>query len=188
MEGPKALPGDSGQTEEQAKERGTQIHLLLEHLPSIDPDKWADLTPILLESDDIALCNDLLDEAAKVIKSPALAHVFEDGTLAEVPFTAKMAGEVLRGTIDRLIVEPDRVLAIDFKSNTLVPDQPDLCPLGLLRQMAAYQIGLSQIYPQKKIETAIVWTKTAQLMTLPHDAVTKSLIGTPYLDDIAGSS
>jgi ATP-dependent helicase/nuclease subunit A len=188
MEGPKALPGDSGQTEEQAKERGTQIHLLLEHLPSIDPDKWADLTPILLESDDIALCNDLLDEAAKVIKSPALAHVFEDGTLAEVPFTAKMAGEVLRGTIDRLIVESDRVLAIDFKSNTLVPDHPDLCPLGLLRQMAAYQIGLSQIYPQKKIETAIVWTKTAQLMTLPHDVVTKSLIGTPYLDDIAGSS
>jgi ATP-dependent helicase/nuclease subunit A len=34
---------------------------------------------------------------------------------------------------------------------------------------------LAQIYPDREIETALLWTRTATLMVLPHDLVTDAL-------------
>ena len=81
----------------------------------------------------------------------------------------------MQGTIDRLIVGPSRILAIDFKSNAVVPDRPDMVPDGILRQMGAYAAMLAQIYPEHEIDTAIVWTRTAQLMALPPNIVRAAL-------------
>jgi len=81
----------------------------------------------------------------------------------------------LFGVIDRLLIWPDRVLAVDFKTNSAVPDSAQATPEGLLRQMGAYSLALGQIYPNRKIETAILWTKTARLMPLPHKIVTDAL-------------
>ena len=76
------------------------------------------------------------------------------------------------------MVSDDRVLAIDFKSNKLIPKRPEDTPDGLLRQMGAYGAALSQIYPDHRIETAIVWTETAEIMSLPHDIVRETLLAT----------
>ncbi|MEM1076622.1 MAG: hypothetical protein AAGI36_19355, partial [Pseudomonadota bacterium] len=75
-----------------------------------------------------------------------------------------------------------RILAIDFKTNRIVPQAVETCPEGLLRQMGAYALALAQIYPNRRIETAILWTKTRALMPLPHDIVMAALQNTPYLD------
>jgi ATP-dependent helicase/nuclease subunit A len=50
--------------------------------------------------------------------------------------------------------------------------------------MGAYSEALALIYPNRKIETAILWTKTASLMTLPQDIVMKAYQDTTYLDDL----
>ena len=71
---------------------------------------------------------------------------------------------------------PDRVIAVDFKSNATVPTQPAQCPEGVLRQMGAYAHALGQIYPDRQVETAIIWTRTATLMPLPHDLVSDALM------------
>jgi ATP-dependent helicase/nuclease subunit A len=118
---------------------------------------------------------ELLDEAAGVIASPAMAQVFAPDTLAEVPVTAPLGDDRLHGVIDRLIVTPDHVLAVDFKSNATVPATPEACPGGLLRQMGAYAAALAQIYPDRTIGTAIIWTRTATLMPLPHELVSAAL-------------
>ena len=89
----------------------------------------------------------------------------------------------MHGIIDRLIVNPGHVLAIDFKSNAIVPDKATDCPEGLLRQMGAYALALEQLYPDRQIETAILWTRTARLMLLPHDLVTDALGRSPCLDE-----
>ena len=73
------------------------------------------------------------------------------------------------GVIDRLIVTENRVLAVDFKTNSAVPATPADVPMGLLAQMGAYLIALQQIYPKHKVEIAILWTRTATLMPLDHD-------------------
>ena len=82
---------------------------------------------------------------------------------------------MILGTIDRLIVGATHVLAIDYKSNADVPASPDQTPDGLLRQMGAYAGALMQIYPDHQIETAILWTRTADLMRLPHAQVMRAL-------------
>lgn len=179
--GAKALPGDMGLDEEAAKLRGTRIHLLLEHLPALPRDAWQDAAERLIgETEDLP---DLLAEAAQVIDAPALAQIFAPDTLAEVPVSADLGDQRLHGVIDRLIVAPDRVLAVDFKTNATVPDNPAATPIGLLRQMGAYAHALAAIWPDRKIETAILWTRTATLMPLPHDLVSEAV---SLLDDTSG--
>jgi ATP-dependent helicase/nuclease subunit A len=48
-------------------------------------------------------------------------------------------------------------------------------PSGLLRQMGAYAAALAQIYPDRQVEVAILWTRTGQLMLLPCDIVGSAL-------------
>ncbi len=171
--GAKALPGDTGLDEEAAKARGTNLHLLLEHLPELPQADWRQATETLLNG--AADTGALLDEAAAVLRAPDLAAVFAPGALAEVPLTADLDGQAMHGIIDRLIVTPERVLAVDFKSNATVPGTPAACPEGLLRQMGAYAHALEQIYPDRQVDTALLWTRTASLMPLPHDLVSDAL-------------
>ncbi|MFN3644895.1 MAG: double-strand break repair helicase AddA [Gemmobacter sp.] len=167
--GAKALPGDAGLPEAEAMARGTALHLLLERLPEYPPADWPALAATIPGGEIV------LDEARAVLEHPDLAHLFAPDTLAEVPFVARLGDTTLSGTIDRLIVGPDRVLAVDFKSNASLPDAPQDVPEGILRQMGAYARALADIYPGRRIETAILWTRAARLMPLPHDLVSAAL-------------
>ncbi|WP_417474514.1 double-strand break repair helicase AddA [Leisingera sp.] len=171
--GAKALPGEQGLDEDAAKSRGSRLHLLLEHLPGQPKESWPQLAQNLLQ--DASDSAELLAEAQAVLNQPALAPVFAAEALAEVPLSADLDGVRIHGVIDRLIVSPDRVLAVDFKSNATVPTSSQQCPEGVLRQMGAYAHALAQIYPERAIETAILWTRTAQLMPLPHELVIAAL-------------
>jgi ATP-dependent helicase/nuclease subunit A len=176
--GAKALPGDSGQDEEAAKLRGTRLHQLLEHLPTVAHENWPQLCARVLPGMQDADRQELLTEAQTVLTSDHLQAVFSADALAEVPITAALNGQRMHGVIDRLIVTEADVQVIDFKSNATVPDSPATCPEGLLRQMGAYAQALAQIYPGREIRTAILWTRTADLMWLPHDLVTDALART----------
>ena len=175
--GAKALPGEAGLDEEAAKKRGRQIHLLLEHLSGEPEANWAELAPRILENagEGAEGWTELLIEAAQVLKHPELQDLFEPETLAEVSLTARLGDQKLHGTIDRLIVGETKVLAVDFKTNAVVPESPQHVPEGLLRQMGAYAHALQQIYQNKTIRTALLWTKTAQIMPLPETLITEAL-------------
>lgn len=160
--GAKVIVGDHLGESDSAKQRGTWLHLLLEHLPGKDASHWPALAASLIP--DPAEGAALLAEAAQVIAARHLAPIFDGNALTEVAITADYQGQRLYGAIDRLVVTPDRVLAVDYKSNVLVPDRAEDVPEGLKRQMAAYRTALAQIYPGRQIETAILWTKTAVLM------------------------
>ncbi len=177
--GAKALPGDAGQDEEAAKRRGSQLHLLLEHLPAAAQDQWPQLCARLLADMQDVERQDLLTEATSVLTAEYLKPVFGSDALTEVSVSADLNGTRMHGVIDRLIITDTEVHVIDFKSNATVPTGPESCPEGLLRQMAAYAHALSQIYPNHSIRTAILWTRTAHLMWLPHDMVTDALTPNP---------
>jgi ATP-dependent helicase/nuclease subunit A len=180
--GAKALAGEDGVDEDAAKAYGALVHLLLEHLAPLDPASRADAAAQLTRRTDPDIAQLALVETLSVLDNPDLSLVFAPGALAEVAVTADLGPRRLYGIIDRLIVEQDRVFAVDFKTNRTVPETPDTCPEGLLRQMGAYTHALQQIYPTHRIETAIVWTRTATLMPLPHEAVTAALQRTGHLD------
>ena len=172
--GEKALPGETaGLSEDAAKARGTVLHALLELMPLTAQTEWPALAAGLIP--DLAVCEDLLAEAAAVLTAPQLAHLFGPGTRAEVPITAEISGRRLLGTIDRLIITPTTITAIDFKSNVVIPQHAAQIPEGLLRQIGAYADALRQIFPDHRIETAILWTRTVQLMPLVADIVRAAL-------------
>lgn len=180
--GAKALAGDAGLDEDAAKAYGTMVHMLLEHLAGLDPALRAQAAKQLLERADPAIANTALAETLGVLANPSLAHIFNPDTLAEVAVTAHIGQTRLYGVIDRLIVTDASILAVDFKTNRTVPNSPQNCPEGLLRQMGAYAHALSAIYPDRKIESAILWTHTGDLMTLPDEAITAALQRTGHLD------
>lgn len=177
--GDKSLPGEDGLDKDAATRRGRQVHRLLEFLPQMPAPDWpATAARLLANGADAATGAELallLAEAEKVLTRPSLGPLFAGDALTEVSITADLGARRLHGTIDRLIVEPDHVLAVDFKTNAMVPDTVQECPDGLLRQMGAYAHALSALYPDRRIETALLWTRTATLMRLPHDSVTAAL-------------
>ena len=171
--GAKALSGDDGIDTDAALARGHLLHLLLENLvPAVVAD-WPAMAAAIIP--DAADCAALLAEASGVLQSPALVHLFAPGTMAEVPVTAQLGPRRLFGAIDRLIISPGHILAVDYKSNRTIPTTAALVPEGLLRQMGAYAAALAQIYPGHQIDSAILWTAAAQLMPLDRDIVRDAL-------------
>ena len=156
-----------------AARRGSFLHRLLEHLPGIATEARAPLAMQLAAVSDPPLSAEearlALDDASRLLGEPALAPLFSSDAMAEVEITAGFGPHRLLGAIDRLVVHPDHVLAVDFKSNAMVPDRAETVPDGLVRQMAAYADALAQIFPARRVEVALLWTRTAQLMSLPDE-------------------
>ncbi len=177
LPGAKALPGETGIDGEAALRRGTAIHLLLERLPDLPRAEW-DMrgTALLSAASDLHGLDPgpLLAEARAVLEDSALAHVFAAGTLAEVPFALPATAErpAIFGTMDRVIVAPDRITVVDYKSNAILPARPQETPEGILRQMAAYRMAAQAIWPDRRAVVQILWTAGPRLMDLPQDLVT----------------
>lgn len=164
---------------------GTRLHLLLERLPHQPPADWPRLARAILSGaegglPDAADLARLLAEAAAVVNAPDLAHVMTPDpsaqVLAEVALTAPLPGiGPVHGSIDRLVLTPGRVLAVDYKSNAVVPDRPEDTPEGILRQMAAYRAALRMIWPDRPVEVAILWTVARSLMTIPDPVLDRTM-------------
>ena len=176
--------GDAEEDVDGAMLRGSRIHLLLERLPEIPREDWPAAARGLLSGGELKAdaqeIAPLLEEAERTLASDSLAHLFAPGTLAEVPVTAALdalGGRRMNGIVDRLVVDSGSVLAVDFKTNAVIPESAGACPDGLLRQMGAYADALSQVYPGREVATAILWTRTAELMHLPADLVRAALAG-----------
>ncbi|QDL91773.1 double-strand break repair helicase AddA [Paroceanicella profunda] len=173
--GAHALPGEAGEDEAKALARGSALHLLLEHLPAL-PATARDVAAARLlgpEADPA-----LLAEALGVLAMPEAAEIFGPEALAEAGVAADLpalGGARIAGRLDRLVVSGTRVLAVDFKSNRVLPGTPEAVPEALLRQMGAYQAALEQVWPGARVETALLWTAAPRLMRLPRALVMAAL-------------
>jgi ATP-dependent helicase/nuclease subunit A len=163
-------------SEAEAMARGSALHRLLEGLHGRPAAERAALAARLLPGEP-ALAG-LLAEAAAILDDPALAMLFGPGGLAEAELAAPLpplGGARVAGRVDRLVIGPDRVLAVDFKSHQAVPACPEAVPEGILRQMGAYRAALMAIWPGRAAATAILWTRPARLMPLPDALVDAAL-------------
>jgi len=183
--GAKALPSESDVMDEAAAmRRGSLIHLLLEHLPNKPQAEWDRFAQSIIGQYDnktgIDEAKELLDIVTRVLRADALKSIFSPNTLAEVNITAQISeldGQQIYGAIDRLVISEKKIVAVDFKSNRVVPNMPSEVPVGLLRQMGAYLSALRLVYPNHEVDVAILWTQNQQLMFLPHDIAIDALKG-----------
>jgi ATP-dependent helicase/nuclease subunit A len=157
----------------EAARRGVLIHKLLERLPALPAADRAEAARRWLERNaaelDTAARDELVAAALAVLAEPAWADIFAPDALAEVPVAAVVGGQVVAGTIDRLLVEPDRIRLVDFKTARRPPRDLSEVPGSVLRQMAAYAAALQVTYPGRKIEAALLYTQAPRLIDLPAD-------------------
>ncbi len=151
---------------------GNQIHKLLEILPQIPPAnrRHAALAYLQKQGLDEKAAQSLMAEVFAVIDNPEFAHVFAPSSQAEVSLAggaAELPGTVrFSGQIDRLSVTEDSVWIVDYKSNRPPPKTEDEVAPLYVRQMAAYRALARELYPNKNIYTALLWTDGPHMMVL----------------------
>jgi ATP-dependent helicase/nuclease subunit A len=161
-----------GPEQRAAAERGRLLHQLFERLPGVpEPERRGRAHAWLQHSAgvaDEALRQSLVAAACAIIGDPEHAELFGPDALAEAPIAAVTPdGIVIAGTADRLLVTPDRVRVVDFKTGRSVPSAPDEIPAAQLRQMAAYVAALEVVFPDRPIEAALLFTAGPRLHLLP---------------------
>ncbi|MGR3540059.1 MAG: double-strand break repair helicase AddA [Hasllibacter sp.] len=171
--GAKTVPGEVA--DPAALSRGTWIHRLLEHLPlhpAVDPLEVArDLLLGLSDPPPEAVLPDLVDEALGVLRAPDLAELFGPGSHPEVELIGDIEGlGPVAGAVDRLLIAADEVRIVDYKSNRTLPASPDEVPEGLLRQLGAYAALAADVFPGRRIRTAILWTADATMTEVGRTA------------------
>ena len=152
--------------------RGLITHRLLQSLPDLPPGARAQAGRRFLARAVLGLSEAqqraILDETLAVMNAPEFAPLFAPGSRAEVPVAGTIEGakgpEAISGQVDRLAVEGDRVLIVDYKTNRPPPQREADVPALYLRQMAAYRALLAEIYPRHRIDCFLLWTDGPRLM------------------------
>ena len=104
-----------------------------------------------------------------VINDPEFSAIFGLGSMAEVPISGVIEGRVLSGQIDRLLIGEDEILIVDYKTNRPSPREIEKVPAIYIRQMSLYRRSMAEMYPEKAVKCALLWTEGPHLMVLPPE-------------------
>ncbi|WP_137125918.1 double-strand break repair helicase AddA [Roseomonas sp. HF4] len=151
--------------------RGRLVHALLQHLPDHPPAAREDVARRFLARPghglEAAEREAVLAEVLALLDQPLVAAALGPGSLAEAPLAGRLGERLIAGQVDRLLVAPDRVLVLDYKTNRPPPAEVAQVAPIYLRQMAAYRALLRAAFPGRPVDCALVWTYGARVMALP---------------------
>ena len=169
---PPALPQEAV----VAARRGVLLHRLFERLPDVTADRHdAAMAWLARHGSDFDERDReaMVASALSVIDHPDFAEVFSAESLAEVPFSAIVSGQVVQGAVDRLWFDDEAVRIVDFKTASRPPREIGAIPETTLRQMAAYHAAFSVLYPGRRVDVAVLYTQTPELFVLPEEMLSE---------------
>ena len=148
--------------------RGTWIHQLLERLPGVEPDQRPTAADRWLERSaglaGVEERREIVEQVCGILADDNFSALFGEGSLGEAPLAATLPdGRVIAGTVDRLLVEEQRISIIDFKTGR-VPGSEAEVPKGHRAQMLAYADALAVIFPGREIRAALLYTAGPKLI------------------------
>jgi ATP-dependent helicase/nuclease subunit A len=165
----------------KAMARGVLMHRLLQSLPDIPraarPE--AALRHLARAAGDFGAeeQESLLGQVQRVLEDARFSELFLPGSRAEVPIVGRLkrGAFAVSGQVDRLAVTSDAVLIADYKTNRPAPRRFEDVPPAYIRQLALYRAVLAQLYPDKTIRAALLWTDVPDLMEIPASAMDREL-------------
>jgi ATP-dependent helicase/nuclease subunit A len=158
--------------------RGNIIHALLEHLPGMPVNQRETRAHefVAVRGRDLneAERQAIISETMTILSHETFAPIFSPSSQAEVPIVARIKRDKgpaieLSGQIDRLVGLDDEILIVDYKTNRPPPKSPEAVAPLYRWQLAAYRVALSQVFPGKRIRTALLWTDVPDLMEMPDE-------------------
>jgi len=166
--------------------RGDLIHRLLERLPDIAAAERPEAAARMLSRErdlDEAQRSEMIAAAFAVLDDAQFAPVFGSGSRPEVALTGSVGTgserTAVSGRMDRLVITPGRVLVIDYKTNRPAPARIEATDPAYVRQLAVYVAILGDLYPDRTIEAALVWTDGPRLMAVPQAMMDAALSDWP---------
>ncbi len=164
--------------------RGALMHRLLQSLPDISVERRrvtarqyfarraADFSA--------AECEEMVEQACRVLESSAFAKLFHENSRAEVPMVGRLQIEgrmiAVSGQVDRLAIVGDAVFIGDYKTDRPAPGHVDDVPAAYVRQLALYRAVLRQLYPGNAVRAALLWTDVPDLMEIPAATLDAALL------------
>jgi ATP-dependent helicase/nuclease subunit A len=157
-----------------ARLRGIIVHRLLQSLPDIPCESRAKVMEAFLARAgaelDAAEQSSIAKQVMLILEDPLFSELFAPGSRAEVPVVGWVDSgrKKIRvpGQVDRLAVTQDFVLIGDFKTNRQPPRRIEDVPEAYVRQLALYRAVLAQLYPDRPVRAALIWTEVPDLMEL----------------------
>jgi len=186
--------GESIELRARALKRGTLVHRLLQSLPELATGRRRDAALKYLARNAADWtdgdCEALAERMLALIGDTRFAPVFSAGSRVEVSIVGRLerpgrAPALVSGQIDRLVVTPDEVLIVDYKTNHAPPNAAAEAPRIYVRQLALYRAVLGKLYPQLPVRAALLWTETPELMEISAPALDAELAGVLQRDDQA---
>ncbi|GGA90423.1 double-strand break repair helicase AddA [Brucella endophytica] len=183
-----AMPGSPVLTQEEgapgfAIRRGTVIHALLQRLPDLPMEERQAAAERYLTH----AAGDwpggerekARDSVFAVLENADFAPVFAENSRAEVEImgTLTLGGRehAVSGKIDRLAVEKDRILIVDYKTNRPPPAGLTHVPGQYIAQLALYRALLKPLYPELAVEAALLFTEAPRLITISGEAMDEAI-------------
>lgn len=151
---------------------GTVVHNLFEFLPGLPEAEREAAAKKFLAKPAWALSEKDQEQSLKQVMSiltdPEFGKLFGPNSRAEVSITGlfNKDGEkqMMSGQIDRLVVDDKTVTIVDFKNSRKVPKDQNGVQTKYIMQLAAYRLALKEIYPDKQIKCALLYTREAKLV------------------------
>ncbi|KZL27160.1 double-strand break repair helicase AddA [Pseudovibrio sp. WM33] len=155
---------------------GRIVHRLLEFLPDLPEEQRVVSAERFLASSLLERFADkkerLLDDVLGTLGNPEFAELFSANGRAEVPIQGMLTGEdgkpvEIFGLIDRLLVNDEEVIILDFKTNAYVPRSMHDVSETYVAQLAVYRKLLSELYPDRRIRALLLYTSGPHLVEIP---------------------
>jgi ATP-dependent helicase/nuclease subunit A len=166
---------------DKALARGVLVHRLLQSLPDIPRAARADAARRHLARAAAGFSAEerevMIEQIRLLLDDPRFSQLFLPGSRAEVPIVGRLKGGTLAvsGQVDRLAVTGDSVLIADYKTNRPAPRRLADVPPPYVAQLALYRAVLAQLYPDKPIRAALVWTDVPDLMEISEASLDAAL-------------
>ena len=161
---------------QKALQRGEIVHRLMQSLPDVAPPARKAALEHYLRNAARDLSSEERDEIARhvfaILEDDRFAEVFAAPSRPEVPIVGRIPRPkddpvLVAGQVDRLVVTTDAVLAIDYKTDNVVPESLAQVPPAYVAQLAFYRAVLMRIYPRKSVRAALIFSAGPVLLEVP---------------------
>ena len=106
---------------------------------------------------------EILRQVSNILENHKFDFLFAENSQSEVPILGKINEQLVSGKIDRLIINENEIIIIDYKSDKIAVNEITIKTQKYQDQLGFYAKIIKEIYPNKKITCAIIWTYLGEI-------------------------
>jgi ATP-dependent helicase/nuclease subunit A len=169
----------------EALERGRLMHVLLQYLPQVVPERRLAAAHAFLtaHADHLAAAHDgLIGQALSVLDTDGLAALFGPGSRSEVAIVGRIItpqGKIreISGQVDRIAETATDVIVADYKTGTVY--EAGTVPADYVTQMALYRATLAPLWPDKHLRMVLIFTAGPKILELSAAVMDAAIAALP---------